>query len=601
MKRETSRKRGKRAPEKRGPRNGQREHDAKQGTREQQGENDSPDTAGTAAAPRAFVDPEASSELASEPETEAAPSLVRLNKYLADHGIASRRKCDELIAGGQVTVDGAVTTELGRRIDPEREAVEIDGYFLKPHGRRRRYYLLNKPAGVVCTNEPRETRRRAVDLITDARKGRIYTVGRLDEESSGLILLTNDGDFANRIMHPRYGVEKTYLVRVAGRIEDDALMRIREGVHLSEGRTSGARVLVDKRMRDQSMLTVTLREGMNREIRRAFAQVGYKVLDLRRVRIGPLTDRGLKVGRWREVERDEVAALLEGRNESAGDERAQRGRHKLGAKGARKKGGAREFGEPSFKRHGESPHSRGGAFGHSNRAEELRPRRGESAHARSEGSDRPRRGEPSHARGGASDRSRNGEGFRPRRSESSHSRDGSSGHSRREEGFRTPRGESSHARGGGSDRSRGSEGFRPRHGESSHSRGGGPNRSRHGDGFRSRRSDAGHARGGASAHSRNGEGFRPRRGASFHSSGAAPDRSRPSEGFRPRRGDAGHARGGERYAGPRGERRTGSPRGSGPRTGPSRSKAPMRGPQRGDKPWTKRSHKPAPFGANRRG
>jgi 23S rRNA pseudouridine2605 synthase len=265
----------------------------------------------TDAAALPFVDPEeAPADLAAPPE----PTLVRLNKYLADRGIASRRKCDELIAGGQVTVDGELTTELGTKIDPEKQSVEIDGYVLKPGGMRRRYYLLNKPAGVVCTNEPRETRPRAVDLITDARKGRIYTVGRLDEESKGLILLTNDGDFANRIMHPRYGVEKTYVVRVAGKIDDAALQKIRDGVHLAEGRTAGARVLVDKRLRDQSTLTLTLREGMNREIRRAFAAVGFKVLDLRRTRIGPLSERGMKIGRWRELTNEEGEALRAGRN-----------------------------------------------------------------------------------------------------------------------------------------------------------------------------------------------------------------------------------------------------------------------------------------------
>lgn len=273
-----------------------------------------------------FADPESGD---ADAGGEHEPVLVRLNKYLADHGVASRRKCDELIAAGQVTIDGDVTTQLGQTIDPTRHTVEIDGFVLKPQGLRRRYYLLNKPGGVVCTNEVRETRPRAVDLITDARKGRIYTVGRLDEESKGLILLTNDGEFANRIMHPRYGVEKTYLVRVAGKIDDDALTKIREGVHLSEGRTSGARVLVNKRLRDQSLLTLTLREGMNREIRRAFAQVGFKVLDLKRTRIGPLSDRGIKIGRWRELTREEVAALLAGRNdalERRDDPRRSRGR-----------------------------------------------------------------------------------------------------------------------------------------------------------------------------------------------------------------------------------------------------------------------------------
>lgn len=248
-----------------------------------------------------------------EPDTDAAPRLVRLNKYLADHGVASRRKCDELITSGQVSVDGQPVVELGSKIDPDAQRVEIAGVYLKPKDARRRYYVLNKPSGVVCTNEPRETRPRAVDLITDPAKGRIYTVGRLDEESKGLIILTNDGDFANKIMHPRYGIDKTYTVRVAGRIDDDTVQKIRDGVHLSEGRTGGARILVDRRTVDASQLTLTIHEGMNREIRRVFARFGYKVTDLRRVRIGPLTDRGLKPGRWRELLNREVEGLLSGK------------------------------------------------------------------------------------------------------------------------------------------------------------------------------------------------------------------------------------------------------------------------------------------------
>ena len=267
-------------------------------------------TPSTSATPAGVVF--ADEEEPPEGELDAAPVLVRLNKYLADHGVASRRKCDELIAAGVVFVDGEPARELGLRIDPEKHKIEIDGVVLKPADARHRYYLLNKPSGVVCTSEERESRPRAIDLITDPRKGRIYTVGRLDEESKGLIILTNDGEFANKVMHPRYGIEKTYLVEVQGKIDDAALIKIREGVYLSEGRTSGARVLVNKRQFDSSSLTVTIREGMNREVRRSFARVGYKVLELRRVRIGSITDRGLKPGRWRELERREILALLAG-------------------------------------------------------------------------------------------------------------------------------------------------------------------------------------------------------------------------------------------------------------------------------------------------
>jgi len=245
-------------------------------------------------------------------EPDDTSPLVRLNKFLASQGVASRRKCDELISGGRVSVDRKVVRELGVRVDPTRQEIEVDGQVFKAQGARQRYYLLNKPKGVVCTNEERETRPRAVDLITDPRKGRIFTVGRLDEESEGLILITNDGDFAQRVMHPRYGVEKTYEVEVFGRIEDETLQKVREGVHLAEGRTGGARVLVKDRRNEVSRLSVSIREGMNREIRRTFARIGHKVLQLRRVRIGPITDRGLKPGRWRELSSDEVRALLGG-------------------------------------------------------------------------------------------------------------------------------------------------------------------------------------------------------------------------------------------------------------------------------------------------
>jgi 23S rRNA pseudouridine2605 synthase len=218
-------------------------------------------------------------------------------------------------------VDGQPETRVGTKVDPRSQEVEIDGRILRPDQLTRSYYLLNKPSGVVCTNELRENRPRAVDLVTDTKKGRIYTVGRLDEDSKGLILLTSDGDFAQRVAHPRYGVSKTYVVKVRGRIDDAAVQRIREGVHLSEGRTTGARILVLKRTNVYSTLSVTLREGMNREIRRAFARVGSKVVDLKRTRIGPLTERGLRIGRWRALSGEEVEALLEEADEAQASQR----------------------------------------------------------------------------------------------------------------------------------------------------------------------------------------------------------------------------------------------------------------------------------------
>ena len=242
---------------------------------------------------------------------------VRLNKFLADCGVASRRGCDELIAAGKVMVDGMPVTELGTKVDPEAQHIEVGGQVLGKEHAARCYYLLNKPSGVVCTNERRETRPRAIDLITDRAKGRIYTVGRLDEDSTGLILLTNDGEFAQQVAHPRFGVPKTYRVRVQGRISDASLQKVREGIHLSEGKTSGARILVKRRTAKSSTLSVTLREGKNREVRRVFARVGYKVVALERTDIGPLTTRGLKAGKWRTLSREEVESLLHLADEAA--------------------------------------------------------------------------------------------------------------------------------------------------------------------------------------------------------------------------------------------------------------------------------------------
>jgi len=260
---------------------------------------------------------------AGRPESQRAPldddrdddrpgeRPVRLNRYLAQNGIASRRKADELITAGDVTVDGKIVSTLGTKVDPARDRVEVNGVVLRPHGERPRYYVLSKPSGVVCTNDPKEARRRAIDLITDRGKGRIYTVGRLDEDSTGLVILTNDGEFANRISHPRYEIAKTYRVTLRGRIDHETVAKLRQGVRLSDFRSSFSRVKVLKRTEQKSIVLVTLEEGRNREIRRVFARLGYGVKELRRVRIGNLTDRGLKIGEWRPLTRSEVAGLLE--------------------------------------------------------------------------------------------------------------------------------------------------------------------------------------------------------------------------------------------------------------------------------------------------
>jgi len=247
--------------------------------------------------------------------SESGVATIRLNRYLALNGIASRRHADRLIEEGGVMVDGEIVTELGIQIDPARQRVEVDGVVLRPEGEQRRYYLLNKPEGVVCTSDPRENRPRAVDLIADRRKGRIYTVGRLDEDTTGLVILTNDGEFANRVAHPRYGIKKIYRVVVRGRVDGLILTKLRAGVRLSDFRSSFKRIQLVKRSDRQTTLLVTLSEGRNREIRRVFARLGLPVIRLQRVEVGPLRERGLKVGHWRPLTRDEVKELLAGGEE----------------------------------------------------------------------------------------------------------------------------------------------------------------------------------------------------------------------------------------------------------------------------------------------
>ncbi len=245
-------------------------------------------------------------------EVESVEDGIRLNKLLAEHGLASRRKADEIILEGHVSVDGVQVFELGLKVNPSLQRVELKGERLEPKDmERKQYYLLNKPIGVVCTNERREAKPKAIDLINDRAKGRIYTVGRLDEESKGLIILTNDGEFANRVMHPRYGVLKTYMVKLRGKITDEGVQKVREGVYLAEGKMGQSRVLIKRRTRDTSQLEITLREGKNREIRRVFHSVGYKVMELRRVSIGNVNDRKLRVGFWRFLTPAEVQGLIQ--------------------------------------------------------------------------------------------------------------------------------------------------------------------------------------------------------------------------------------------------------------------------------------------------
>jgi 23S rRNA pseudouridine2605 synthase len=226
---------------------------------------------------------------------------VRLQKVLAQAGIGSRRACEELIAEGRVTVNGEMA-KLGRRVDGDIDRVEIDGVPLSIRPGLV-YYLLNKPAGVVTTASDPEGRRTVVQLVPDAP--RVFPVGRLDADTEGLLLLTNDGDLTFRLTHPRFGVEKEYLAQVEGNPSPKAVRQLREGVELEDGMTAPAKVSLVP----PNALRITIHEGRNRQVRRMCEAVGHPVVRLVRTRIGPLAERGLKPGEWRMLTREEVRAL----------------------------------------------------------------------------------------------------------------------------------------------------------------------------------------------------------------------------------------------------------------------------------------------------
>ena len=237
------------------------------------------------------------------------PGTIRLQKIIAQSGLASRRAAEKLIADGRVTVNGETVVEMGTKADPSRDDIRIDGRRLKSP-ERHRYILLNKPAGYVTTRSDPQRRRTVVDLLVGVKEY-VYPVGRLDYDTQGLLLLTNDGDLAARLTHPRHEVDRTYEARVAGMPDDEAIERLRRGIPLDGRRTRPADVTVINRGRrdDDGVLHVTIREGRNRQVRRMLEAVGHPVRSLRRTRFGPLTLRGLQPGTWRELTAPEVEKL----------------------------------------------------------------------------------------------------------------------------------------------------------------------------------------------------------------------------------------------------------------------------------------------------
>jgi pseudouridine synthase len=233
---------------------------------------------------------------------------LRLNQALAATGFCSRRKADELIAAGRVAVNGTVCTDFSRTIDPQNDRLHVDGKALafQPHI----YIALHKPRGVVTTTADERGRKSVIDLLPASLR-HLKPVGRLDMNSEGLLILTNDGEFALRLTHPRHHLPKLYAVRVRGQVSDRHVRQLASGVQLEDGITLPAEVTVTERNKTYTDLQITLKEGRNRQIRRMFAYLGYPVQRLVRLAIGGLQLGHTAAGTWRYLTSQEVSALLQ--------------------------------------------------------------------------------------------------------------------------------------------------------------------------------------------------------------------------------------------------------------------------------------------------
>ncbi len=234
--------------------------------------------------------------------------LVRLQKYMADNGIASRRKSEEMIANGMVKVNGRVAT-IGDKVNPQRDKVTVKGRKISTNSKAKRYYIMiNKPRGYVTTMSDELDRKCVAELVKDI-PARVYPVGRLDRDSEGLLLMTNDGEFANKVTHPSKHVYKVYRVTVRPAITEEQLVEMSSGMVIDGRKTAPCEIHVVQRQEGRCVLEIILREGRNRQIRKMCEQVGLEVPRLKRIAIGQVKLGGLKSGSWRELTKEEVHRL----------------------------------------------------------------------------------------------------------------------------------------------------------------------------------------------------------------------------------------------------------------------------------------------------
>lgn len=232
---------------------------------------------------------------------------MRLNRFISSAGIASRRKADELIKDGKVTINGQVAA-IGTKVNPEKDHIKVNGKLVKP-AEKKVYVLLNKPVGYICSQNDPSSRPLINDLVRESKKYRLFSIGRLDLNSEGLILLTNDGDFAAIVGHPSTGPEKTYLVRVRGVPGEKTLGKLRRGISIGSFKTRPCKISIERHMKN-TWLKVSLKEGRNRQIKKMFETFGHPVVKIRRIKIGHLTSKDLKPGHYRLLTPEEVAKLV---------------------------------------------------------------------------------------------------------------------------------------------------------------------------------------------------------------------------------------------------------------------------------------------------
>ena len=230
--------------------------------------------------------------------------MERLQKLIAQAGICSRREAEKIISAGRVTVDGKIFRELGAKADPSKNKIRVDGKLLH-FGAEKIYLLLNKPRGYVSTVKDERGRKTVLDLLGENFSERVWPVGRLDLNSEGLLILTNDGDLTNALIHPRFEVSKTYRAKISGDVTEEKLDKLRAGIELDDGLTAPAEIF----LLEKNLVEVTIHEGRNRQVRRMFAAVGLDVKRLRRIKFSFLTLDGLKVGAFRKLTAEEISRL----------------------------------------------------------------------------------------------------------------------------------------------------------------------------------------------------------------------------------------------------------------------------------------------------